>query len=99
MSAHISGGQINCCVTAALAVVGELTWVEAGANTLAQTLGSVLGAALVDGMVPYGEESALGSNSIAHGIGIWETFLGAFSVNKTPKLKEKLNGYFDATNK
>jgi len=77
MSAHISGGQINCCVTMALAMVGTISPIEAAANTAAQFMGSVLGAAMVQGLVPYGHQSALGSNSIASGIGTGEAFLGA----------------------
>ena len=44
---HVSGGQINCAVTLALCLAGELPWNQGFANFGGQMLGSVAGAALL----------------------------------------------------
>lgn len=44
---HVSGGQINCAVTLALCIAGELPWNQGFANFGGQMLGSVAGAALL----------------------------------------------------
>mmetsp|Transcript_24579 Transcript_24579/g.66276 ORF Transcript_24579/g.66276 Transcript_24579/m.66276 type:complete len:265 (+) Transcript_24579:47-841(+) len=46
-TAHISGGQINCAVTFALCITGDLPWAQGGANFVCQMIGSMVGAALL----------------------------------------------------
>jgi len=65
---HISGGQINCAVTLGLAIVGNITWVQAVINFAAQICGAVLGAIIL--LVIFGEEGdktgGLGTNAVAN---------------------------------
>lgn len=46
-TAHRGGGQINCAVTFALVLAGELSWRQGLANFAGQLIGSVFGAALL----------------------------------------------------
>jgi len=65
-TAHTSGGQINCCVTLALVLVGKLPPEQGGANFVAQMLGSILGAVLLLGATAPGGDltGGLGSNGL-----------------------------------
>ena len=72
-TAHTSGGQINCAVTLALVLTGELSVKQGVANFGAQMLGSVCGAALLlagssgssgADFVPRDFTGGLGSNAI-----------------------------------
>ena len=73
---HISGGQLNPAVTFALACVGSLPVVQAIINTIAQIVGAILGAALLDATIPNGNEGSLGSNQINPGVGYGNALAG-----------------------
>lgn len=88
-----SGGQINCAVTFALMLVGELGISQGLANFVAQMLGSVTGALILDMMCPAEKDKTggLGSNSVQAGYSqmnalvaeIMGTFLLLFVVLET----------------
>ena len=72
-TAHTSGGQINCAVTLALVLVGELSVKQGVANFAAQMLGSICGAGLLlagssgssgSDYVPRDFTGGLGSNAV-----------------------------------
>jgi glycerol uptake facilitator-like aquaporin len=67
-TAHLSGGQLNPAVTAALAAVGSLPLAQAAANIIAQVAGAILAAALLAATIPKHARLTLGSNEIAPGI-------------------------------
>lgn len=66
---HRSGGQINCAVTIGLMVAGELELDQGVCNILAQTLGSIVGAALLGYVKPEDADltGGLGANVLAPG--------------------------------
>jgi len=70
---HISGGQINCAVTFALALNGSLGWAQAGINLLFQLLGSVTAALVLSVIYPKEKDQTgnLGSNGVGDG---WSHF-------------------------
>jgi MIP family channel proteins len=79
-TAHTSGGQINCAVTLALVIVGEVPLIQGVANFFAQLVGGILGATLlwltnsrIFGTDPKlgGRNFELGSNGI-QGRNGWE---------------------------
>lgn len=74
--AHISGGQINCCVTWGLMLAGHLGPMQGICNFIGQLLGSLLGAGLLYGVVPDAANSTLGSNSISPGFTTGQAVLG-----------------------
>jgi MIP family channel proteins len=61
---HHSGGHINCAVSFSLVLGGHVPWYQGLANTIAQMIGSVLGAALLALMFPCNKDMTgnLGSN-------------------------------------
>jgi len=72
-TAHISGGQINCAVTFALCISGELSWIQGLFNFISQMVGSIVGAALLllatngdsgDKITARDFTGALGANSV-----------------------------------
>lgn len=77
---HYSGGQINCAVTLALWVSGQITIQQAVGNAIAQLLGSVLGALVLH--IMYREENdctgGLGTNSVSKGFSRRNAFIGEF---------------------
>jgi len=75
-TAHTSGGQINSAVTLALVVSGNLDWVQGLANALAQFLGAIVGAGLVEAVLPT--QTSLGSNGVSDAYSIGSAFLGEF---------------------
>mmetsp|Transcript_47624 Transcript_47624/g.101953 ORF Transcript_47624/g.101953 Transcript_47624/m.101953 type:complete len:298 (+) Transcript_47624:99-992(+) len=90
---HHSGGQINCAVTFALVLAGELNWKQGIFNVFFQIIGSFLGAGTL--AVMFGcdtdQTQSLGTNKIseAYGAGavlvgeMFGTFLLCFVVFQT----------------
>lgn len=76
--AHHSGGHINCAVTFALVLSGITPWHQGLIYTVAQMLGSMLGASLL--MATYDCENdmtgSLGANVVADGFSYGQVFLG-----------------------
>lgn len=70
---HISGGQINCAVTFALALNGSLGWGQAFVNLIFQLLGSITGALILSVIYPKEKDQTgnLGSNGVGDG---WSHF-------------------------
>jgi MIP family channel proteins len=70
---HISGGQINCAVTFALAINGSLGWGQACVNLVFQLAGSVTGALILSVIYPAEKDLTgnLGSNGVGDG---WSKF-------------------------
>ena len=68
-TAHLSGGQLNPAVTAALALVDALPLAQAAANIAAQCVGAILGSAFLAASLPSAARQTLGSNKIAPGVG------------------------------
>jgi len=87
---HHSGGQMNCAVTLALVITGDVTPLQGVLNFVGQLLGSISGSFLLWAVYPCDMDStnSLGSNIIATGyepgnavIGeIFMTFLLCFVV-------------------
>ena len=75
-TAHLSGGQLNPAVTAALAAVGALPLPQAAVNVCSQVIGSILGAAFLAATIPAGQRLTLGSNEIANGVGYGNALCG-----------------------
>jgi len=75
---HISGGQINCAVTFALALNGSLSWLQALVNVIFQLLGSVTGAFILCVIYPKEKDltGALGSNGVSEGYSKMGAFVG-----------------------
>lgn len=75
--AHHSGGHINCAVTLALVVAGITPWHHGLLFTIAQMLGSMLGASLL--LVVYDcdedQTGSLGSNIISDNFSYGQAFL------------------------
>jgi len=74
---HISGGQINCAVTFALAINGSLGWAQAFVNLIFQLLGSVTGALILSVIYPINKGKDLTGNLASNGVGEGYTPLGA----------------------
>lgn len=73
---HISGGHINSSVSWGMFLCGKLDALQLVGYTIAQFAGSVLGAALLFGTLPFPLETNLGANSITKGaFTISESFL------------------------
>lgn len=70
---HISGGQINCAVTFALAINGSLGWGQAFVNLILQLLGSITGALILSVIYPREKDLTgnLASNRVGEG---WSPF-------------------------
>jgi len=70
---HHSGGHINCAVTLGLVLAGECGVAQGIGNFIAQSAGSILGAAILCLIFPAGQDKTggLGSNGIADG---WEWY-------------------------
>lgn len=66
---HISGGQINCAVTFALAINGSLGWAQAFVNVIFQLLGSITGALVLSVIYPKAKDLTgnLGCNGVGEG--------------------------------
>lgn len=75
-TAHTSGGQINSAVTLTLVVAGKLDWVQGLANVVAQFLGAIVGAGLVEAALPT--QTSLGSNTVSTDYTLGEAFIGEF---------------------
>jgi len=70
---HHSGGHINCAVTLGLVLAGECGVAQGIGNFIAQSAGSILGAAILCLIFPAEQDNTggLGSNGIADG---WEWY-------------------------
>jgi len=70
---HISGGQINCAVTFALAINGSIGWGQAFVNLIFQLLGSITGALILCVIYPQEKDltGTIASNSVGDG---WSPF-------------------------
>lgn len=66
-TAHVSGGQLNPCVTLGLFATGHLGSVQAVANILAQYVGAIVGAACLYGTTPGAANATLGANGVSAG--------------------------------
>lgn len=75
-TSHLSGGQLNPAVTFALALTGDVAPGQMVANIVAQIVGAILGSGLLDATIPDGQESTLGSNQIAPGVGYGNALCG-----------------------
>merc|ERR1711865_661122 len=66
---HTSGGQMNCAVTLALVITGDVTPLQGVLNFIGQLFGSISGAFLLWAVYPCDMDStnSLGSNIIATG--------------------------------
>lgn len=64
---HHSGGQMNCAVTLALVITGDVSPLQGILNVLSQILGSIVAATLLAATFPAGVDmtSSLGSNMVA----------------------------------
>jgi MIP family channel proteins len=74
--ASISGGHVNSAVTWGLFLAKRITVGQLVSNTIAQFSGSIIGAALLYGTVPFASESGMGSNSISAGATVGNAVLG-----------------------
>lgn len=83
-TAHVSGGQINCAVTFALCLSGELSWIQGFCNFISQMLGSLVGAGFLllatngdsDGLTPRDFTGSLGSNGVNPRYSVANCFVG-----------------------
>jgi len=66
---HYSGGQINCAVTLAMVVSGQINKLQGVANFAAQMLGSITGALILTAICPEDKDKSggLGCNCIPQG--------------------------------
>merc|ERR1719171_3243869 len=90
---HYSGGHINCAVSISLVVSGKISIVQCVANIVAQLLGSVLGALILEFMYGAGNDctGGLGTNGVAEGFSkisallgeVMGTFLLVYVVHET----------------
>jgi len=77
-----SGGQINCAVTLALWVSGDLSFAQAAVNFAFQMLGSVTGATILCIVYPKGKDKTgdIATNAIAFGFSHLNVLLGEFAM-------------------
>lgn len=75
-TAHLSGGQLNPAVTAALAAVGALPLPQAALNICAQIVGAIIGAGFLAVTIPDSQRYTLGSNEIVNGVGYGNALCG-----------------------
>jgi len=75
-TSHLSGGQLNPAVSFGLLLAGELSAIQTGINIIAQIVGAILGAALLDATVPSAGDANLGSNVISNGVGFGNALCG-----------------------
>jgi len=88
---HHSGGHINCAVTFALVLQGQVPWYQGIANTIAQMLGSVAGSIILLIIFPCELDltTTLGTNIIARSRSeafaaeVFGTFILCFVVFET----------------
>lgn len=88
---HHSGGHINCAVTFALVLQGQVPWYQGIANCIAQMLGSLLGALILMIIIPceldltttLGTNIIAGSKSEAFAAEVFGTFVLCFVVFET----------------
>jgi len=75
---HWSGGHINGAVSISLVVSGKISIVQCVANIVAQLLGSVLGALILEFMYGAGNDctGGLGTNGVAEGFSKTSALLG-----------------------
>ena len=82
---HYSGGQINCAVTFGLVLVGHVSVAQGLINLVAQLLGAIVGAVILDVMYPEGDSDqgaskdltgGLASNSVSDGFTWLSAFIG-----------------------
>jgi len=75
---HHSGGQMNCAVTLALVIAGEVTPVQGVLNFIAQVLGSFSAALLLWAVFPANKDAtaSLGSNMISDGYEWYNALIG-----------------------
>ena len=79
----ISGGHINCTVSWGFFLAGKLSAAQLIANTIAQLLGSILGAGLLYGTVPNAAKSGLGTNALQPGVSVGNAILGEIVMTMT----------------
>ena len=79
---HISGGHINSSVSWAMFLSGKISVMQLIVNTIAQFLGSILGAAFLLGSFPM-RDSSLGANAVAAGASAGNALLGEIFMTFT----------------
>jgi len=77
---HYSGAHINCAVTFALCLVGQVNWCEAFYIFMAQLLGSISGALVLSCVCPPSKDltGSLGSNEVSEGFSVAHALVGEF---------------------
>jgi MIP family channel proteins len=75
---HHSGGQMNCAVTFALVIAGDVPIVQGVINVIAQTLGSIMAAFFCWAMFPIDKDltKSLASNTISSGYSTGNAMVG-----------------------
>lgn len=75
---HYSGGHINCAITFGLYMAGQVEWFQGICIFLAQLLGSVTGACILQCVFPQDQDrtQSLGSNKINEGFNAGQVLLG-----------------------
>jgi len=72
--AHVSGGHINPAVTAGMLIARKITLVRALLYIVSQSVGAIVGAALLNAINPTFAEPSLGYTKVAKGLTVGQGF-------------------------